>query len=295
MNVTLALRAALAVLALILFSQTTLTAQNLLLTNYKGKFLPVVRARNLQPYVEANGKQVAGDGSRYALHKVDEFLPVFISVRDIEVGTFHIRMENSDINNEFWMRANLITPYELDDVFLVLELDTDRGGKMLFLYEVGRLRANDAKYITPRVQMNSGLGAGHYKMHLFSKGREVMHSLLDPTYCDEVVDRMILKRITPIKEDSAPKLFIGPIPEYPTALLKKKVSGKSVVSLRIGPNGRVYDPVLKSASESAFGEAALAAVRMWRFLPRIKDGRAVETVAELPLDFDPPPEKSKKS
>jgi TonB family protein len=286
-------RAARPGLALFAVLVTRLAAQNLLLTEYKGKLLPVIRASDTRALVEVDGKQVAADSRRFALHKVEEYLPAFISVRDIDVITHHLDLNGSDINHEFRMRAWLETPYWLDDVFIVLELDTESAGKVLFLYEVGDLRPRDPKLLSVRVPLSSALGPGRYEMHLFSKGMEVLHSSIDAMYRESVVDRMTEKRIASVK-DAGPKLFVGPQPEYPAALFKAKTSGKAVVTVRIGANGRVYDPVLKSASDPAFGQAALAAVRLWRFLPLVKAGRPVETHADVPIDFTPPADKAKK-
>ena len=76
-------------------------------------------------------------------------------------------------------------------------------------------------------------------------------------------------------------------------MLKTKTSGLVTVSLRIGANGRVYDPQVKESPNPAMGEAALAAVRMWRFLPQVKNGRPVEVEANLPIQFTPPENKGK--
>ena len=244
--------------------------------------------------MEVDGKQVAAEGRRFALYKVEEYLPVFISVRDIDVGSSYMEMDGAAINHEFKLRAKLETPYNLDNVFIVLELDTASAGKVIFMTEVGQLKPRDVKYLSLRVPMQSAMGSGQYLIHLFSNGSEVLNTNIDPMYRETVVDRMTEKRIASVK-DAAPKLFFGPTPDYPTTLWKSKTSGKVVVSMRIGANGRVYDPAVKSASDPAFGEAALTAVRLWRFLPRVKDGHAIETVASMPLDFTPPPEPVKKS
>lgn len=287
-----AVRNVLKIVFLLTLVVSPLAAQNLLLTEYKGKHLPVVRARDSRPFVEVDGKQVAADGRRFALHKVAEYWPVYIAIHDIEVSTFHVDMSGSEINHEFRMRARLETPYTLDDVFIVLELDTDSAGKLIFLTEVGNMEPRVSKYLSLRVPMSSSLGEGRYFIHLFSKGFEVLHSNLDPVYRDAVLDAMTQKRII-LTKDASPKVFMGPQPEYPAAMAKKKIRGEVMVSLRIGANGRVYDPKIEKASDPAFGEAALTAVRLWRFFPKIKEGRAVETVASLPLIFVPPEEKKK--
>lgn len=294
MNLPPVSRVAIQLSALLALSSVSLVAQSLLLTEYKGKLLPVIRARDTQPFVEVDGKQVPAEGRRFALYKVEEYLPVFISVRDIDVGSTYVEMGGAAINHEFKMKAKLETPYSLENVFIVLELDTESAGKVIFMTEVGQLKSREIKYLSLRVPMQSAMGAGHYLIHLFSNGSEVLNSNIDPMYREAVVDRMTEKRIAAVK-DAAPKLFFGPAPDYPAALWKSKTSGKVVVSIRIGSNGRVYDPAVKSASDPAFGEAALTAVRLWRFLPRVKDGHAIEAVASMPLDFTPPPEPVKKS
>ena len=287
MQLPLFCRAGLCGLGLLLALAAPLGAQNLLLTEYKGKWLPVVNAHEGRPFVAVDGSQVLAAGRHFALKKVDEYLPVFVSVRSLEVGTHYLNLNGSELNHDFNMSARLESPYWVDDVFIVLELDTESAGKVLFLQQVGNLEPRKAKRISVSVPLQSGLGSGHYQMHLFSQGMEVLHSNINPLHREAVLDRMTRKRIESVKQ-AAPKLFTGPQPEYPAALLKAKTSGRAVISVRIGANGRLYDEAVKSATDPAFGEAALEAVRMWRFLPQVKDGRPVETFADVPIEFTPP-------
>jgi TonB family protein len=179
----------------------------------------------------------------------------------------------------------------LENVFIVLELSTELQGKVLFLQEVGQLEAREPKLIEARVPMSSGLGDGKYKFHLFSGGLELMHSNIPPTVRDAALDRMTYNRLKGAP-DGPPAPLIGPVPEYPKNLLKAKTKGRAVISLRIGANGRANDPVVKSATDPAFGESALVAVRLWRFLPRVVKGKPVATDVDLPFDFAPPEKKS---
>jgi len=62
-------------------------------------------------------------------------------------------------------------------------------------------------------------------------------------------------------------------------------------TLRVGTTdrrGAVLDPSVVTATAPEFGEAALAAIRQWRFLPKVKAGRPLETRATMPFDFCPP-------
>jgi TonB family protein len=87
---------------------------------------------------------------------------------------------------------------------------------------------------------------------------------------------------------AGPKLFFGPPPDYPPALKAANLKGQAMVAIHIGTNGAVANPVVRSASDPAFGDAALAAVQMWRFLPTIKDDHPVETQAVVPFSFEQP-------
>jgi TonB family protein len=277
--------------ALLLFTAlvSPLAAQNLLYVEHDDKPLLVRSARGTRPYVEVDGKLVAASGKRFALKKVDEYLPVFIAVRNVEVSTTYMGVADSAdrLNHEFHFRARFETPYLLDDVFIVLDLDTESAGKQLFLCEVGQLEPHDPKWVSVSVPLAYELGSGHFQFHIYTGGAEVLHSGIPFSEQTAVLDRMVAKRIVSV-HDAGLRPFIGPAPEYPASLLKAKVEGQAVVSFRIGTNGRLLDPVVKKASDPAFGEAALAAVRLWRFLPQVKDGHPVETRAEMPFVFTPP-------
>jgi len=287
-------RRVLLILILLALPATRLAAQNVLLTDYDDKYNVVLRARGNRPVVKVKEKLVMADGRRFALKPVKEYLPVFVSVRNLEVQTSYVDMNGSSLNHDFHFRASLETPYRLDDVFVVLELDTESAGKVLFLQEVGQLEPGDPKLIAIRVPLSSGLGAGRYYFHLFSQGMEVLQSEIPPLQCDQALDRMIAARL-PAEPDAAPRIFIGPEPEYPAAMLKAKSAGDVVVTVRIGANGRVYDPTVKSATDPAFAEAALKAVRLWRFVPKMAHGRPVEIKADVPIHFTPPTKPARNS
>lgn len=268
---------------------STVAAQNVLLVEYGGKTLLVRGADGIRPKVEIEGKLVAVPGYRFALRQVEEYLPVFISVRNMEVRTTYSNVVGtaSEVNHEFHFRARFETPYRLDDVYVVLELETERAGKVLFLYRVGRLDPNDTKPVSITAPLAFPLGSGHFRFHIFMGGAEVMHSEIPFPEREAALDRMVTKRIESVK-DAEVKLFIGPAPDFPSSMGKAKTKGQAAIALRIGTTGRVLDPVIKSATDPVFGEAALAAVRMWRFLPKVKDGHPVETPAVIPFVFTPP-------
>ncbi len=281
------------VLLLLTALPARLAAQNLLFVEYEGKPCLVRGARGNRPCIEVDGKRIDVPGNRLALKKVDEYLPAFIAVRDLDMRTTYMTVDGAgQMNNELKFNAGLEAPYELEDVFLLLDMNMDTGGKTFFLYEVGRLEPHQPRHIALTVPLAYALGAGQYQFHLFVGGAEALHTELPFFEREATLDRMVAKRIAS-EQEAGLKPFLSLPPEYPPALRKANIKGQAVISIRIRTNGSVADPVVKSATDPAFGQAALAAVRLWRFLPRVKHGQPVETKVELPFVFAPPEQPAK--
>jgi TonB family protein len=273
-----------------------LAAQNrLYVLEPDGNYHPVLTVSKGRPYIMKQGNLVVAAGQRFALRGVEEYLPVFIAVNQPEAGATAMEPVSAGpmapilIDREFHFSAEFDSPDLLEDVFFVLEIVFADGSKSVFLYEVGKLEPRTPQPFSVDVPMDKDWvpGTGQYKIHLFVRGAEVFTSAQPADYREKMLDRMILKRLASVKQ-AGPKPFFGPAPEYPAALRKAGVKGKAVVTVRITPQGTVLDPVVASASDPAFGEAALAAVRQWRFIPRVEDGRAVETRVDMPFVFAPP-------
>ena len=77
-------------------------------------------------------------------------------------------------------------------------------------------------------------------------------------------------------------------PEYPEQALAQRVQGAVLLEVRINPDGAVQEVKLVSGPP-LLAEAAIAAVRQWRFKPRRVNGRAVEMETRITLKFTLPP------
>jgi protein TonB len=70
-----------------------------------------------------------------------------------------------------------------------------------------------------------------------------------------------------VAEESAVEIF-NPPPTYPPVARRRGVEGYALVELRIRRDGSVAEPrVVDCAGSRLFGEAALEAVREWRYAP----------------------------
>jgi TonB family protein len=265
-----------------------LVAQNALMAADDGKMSWVRAANGTAACVEKDGKLTQISPRGFTLQHVSDYLPAFITVRDVFARDSYLTTNAVGATaNTFLFNATLETGYALKDVFLVLELVPDDAEKSIFLLEVDGLQPFREKMISVSAPMTRRLGPGVYRLHLFSHGEEVLQSLIPVDERERALDRMVAERIKGVQAAS-PRLLFGPPPVYPASLKSANVKGQAVLSVRIGTNGAVLDPVVKSSTDSAFGESALEAVRAWRFLPSVKDDGPVETVALLPFNFEPP-------
>ncbi len=272
---------------------TAARAQQVLCVEHKGKIAVVRAVRDGIPQIEVEGKRIkASRGAKAGLLDAKEFLPFFVSVRNVQARstylTLHSNGGSGDINNQFEFHATFESPFQLKDVFFVLELQLE-AGKYIFYYEVGQLEPRVPRPVQVYVPVSFKLGEGHFQLHLFSEGGELLHSEQPPLFRDQVLDRMVSRRLEGVT-DAPLRPFIGPAPEYPRAFFKSKIQGEAVVRFRVTRTGLVLSAEVASATAPEFGEAALAAVRLWRFLPPVKAGVAVESKAELPFKFTPPAE-----
>ena len=86
--------------------------------------------------------------------------------------------------------------------------------------------------------------------------------------------------------DHTPALVHQVPPEFPPSLRHRVAHGTVVVKYFVDATGRVRLPTVISASEPAFGEAALTAMRQWRYDPPRIDGRPVIVLERHAFEFN---------
>jgi protein TonB len=87
--------------------------------------------------------------------------------------------------------------------------------------------------------------------------------------------------------DVAPQAVSRRAPAYPPRARAEGVTGKVLLRLLIGLDGRVIEAeVVESAPQGVFDEAARAAVREWRFAPAQYRGQPVKVWARQRLSFE---------
>ena len=73
-------------------------------------------------------------------------------------------------------------------------------------------------------------------------------------------------------------------PQYPEQALVQHVQGTVLLDVLMNRQGAVQNILLVSG-DPLLADAAIAAVRQWRFKPQIVNGRAVESETRVTLRF----------
>jgi TonB family protein len=272
-----------------------LVAQSYLIIENKGKAAIVRKVHDGDTYVMENGKLVGKNTSKSGLVPAPEFLPVFISVLGLDAHSFTSNV-SLGLQSMSHSRLNLAAGFQsrcaLSNVFIVLDLDTGEKIGSIFYTEIGELKPNKPKWIKLAAPLSGPLEA-KYTVHLFCDGMEVFNSMQSLEYREAALDKMVNKRVAGL-QDLMPAVLFGPAPEYPAAFAERQTPGKVVLNVLVTQRGTVLNPTVESATDPAFAEKALEAVRSWRFLPRIKDGHPIEAQVSLPFAFEPPESAEKR-
>ena len=83
----------------------------------------------------------------------------------------------------------------------------------------------------------------------------------------------------------APKLVFDPEPEYSEEARKAKYQGTCVLSVIVGPDGLAHDIKVTNTLGLGLDEKAIEAVRKWRFEPAMKDGKPVNVLISVQVNF----------
>jgi len=75
-------------------------------------------------------------------------------------------------------------------------------------------------------------------------------------------------------------------PHYPDAAKKNHLEGSCVVRYTVGKNGRIIDiAILNHAIDPMFDEETLNTIRSWRYRPMMMNGKPVEVVHEVEVNY----------
>lgn len=81
-----------------------------------------------------------------------------------------------------------------------------------------------------------------------------------------------------------PKQIITPV--FPNALRLTQTKGRAMIRFIVDPTGKVVVAESMEADHPAFAKAAIDAVKRWQFEPGHKNGKPVNCLMQVPIEFD---------
>lgn len=267
------------------------SAQNAFVVNEDGRFRLVKEIRNGFPQIEVDGKLQRSYGRRFALIKAPFYLPGLVALPKFIVRTHHLEMIDSAarLNYELEIRGSAKADVTLKNCFFVLELTTWKDTSVVFA-RMPDLEAGKEEEFNLNFQLEVPIEEGHYMVHIFSDGVELLHSKMPAAYLAEQkqkTDDFGSGRRTEFP--AVPARTVRAV--YPAELKANVLEGQVKVSCRINTRGEVVSAEVVECNHPAFSEPALAAVRQWKFDPAVKDRRFVESTEVVSLLIKPPEPK----
>ncbi len=126
---------------------------------------------------------------------------------------------------------------------------------------------------------------------VFENGREVFRMLPGgagphaPIQKASEIEPVNVAELSPQAAQSS--LLYRVEPEYPEEARQQRIQGPVVLEVRIGRDGVVQDATIVSGA-GILGEAAVAAVKQWKFKPHLVQGQPVPMQTRITLDFRMP-------
>ena len=96
------------------------------------------------------------------------------------------------------------------------------------------------------------------------------------------------RTVAPAPAPAAPATPVAgnPAPRYPRAARRRGIEGRLVLQVLVDTGGTARRvEIFATSGHRLLDEAAVAAVRRWRFVPGQRDGRAAPSVVRVPVAF----------
>ncbi len=275
----------------VLASTVGTKAQVALGVEVAGETLVVQEVRDGAYYAVKDGTLVrAGRQAQLNLIQLNEYLPFLVEVTDERASSPSksrrgaAAAEKDFVSGEFQFHATLSSLYRLGNVFIVLDLSPEAGPRRLYAKEVGTLVPNQKKTVSVTVPLRERLGGGRYRFYVISDGAEVLTTKMPEHVRDSKLRRMVASRVAGVRNAEAKPLF-GPDPTYPKGTKGSAGGDEVVLRFKVDIHGQPSSFAVVSTSQDALIPAAMATAAQWRFLPKVVDGRAIETTVEMPFVF----------
>jgi TonB family protein len=260
-------------------------AQTILLSRVDGQIGPVDRVVGVVPYALISGSLKSTLGSGLFLHKAPYFHSGPVRVEEFKMTTRWLEADGSELNAEMTLVGYLTASETLDNCYLAFEmLDENGRTRQIGTIALPRLVAGAKQPLRALLKLAGKPEEGRYRIHIFADRLECLTSLMGSNYVFGKTTAGDLAGSA--GRDPAPLLGVAPV--YPRNLVAQAIPGDARIACLVGPDGDVREASVQQADRPEFGEAALAALKQWLFVPAVKDHHYVAERIVVPFHFRAP-------
>ncbi len=257
------------------------------------------------PTALVEGKSVrAEDRNTYAFLAGDTFAPGHVAVTQLEITNWSTQYTDGDnvpfssIPTHSVVSAKLTSDIDIEDAsILLLVFDSDQSTDSVPAFgasprHVGKLRAGKAKKIQLKFPPLGGSRRWAWSIVVFSGGQQIRSSgdnahalprFLDITERFRHAQKLSERRRGPARARCE---AAGGAVEFSDEL-KQRYAGQSLMAAvdidRDGEVSRVR--LLGELSDPALRQAVVSSLRLWLFLPPLKNGSEIGTTVHVPIKF----------
>ncbi len=258
-------------------------AQHILLSQINGRLGLVQQVVGLVPYARIDGALRSGRGSGLIFHSAPFYHNGSILVEKQAMTYQWLEADGAALNVDMTLVAYLTASQTMDNCFVAFEMLDPKGQTLnIGVVELPRLEAGNKQPMRVLLKLATVPKEGHYRVHFFSDHLECLTSLMGNDY---MFGKTMAKDLAQTAARH-PSVLLGVAPVYPKGLAPQ--AGAARISCLIGAEGEVVEASVEQAVQPEFGEAALAAVKQWIFVPGVKDHRYVAERIVVPFTFKAP-------
>lgn len=248
---------------------------------------PVVEVRGETAYIEVDGKMVAVKPNRITFYPSNG--PFRLYAKDPPQWVFASRLEAGHVesvrespvhpaHSELRFSVELQATAVIEKAWILITLIDNSVVRKTYVSNLGTLRPYKLKRVDIRNTLNRDLDDPIVDWHIFSQGREVLHSLMPNDALGRAVGGMIAQVREGVRNaDVAPYLTFPP---------RNLAAVNAPVTLRFSVDAKGWVSEVSVVDGAAAGSGAdlRDAARLWWFLPRRVNGHNFPCVATVRID-----------
>lgn len=285
----------------LIFSVGTVSGKKILITTGKDKQPHLVTGVSSKSfsYGPTNKEKVYIDQAPTSFTNYPYYVPGMIFMEKKKLTMVTYTSNGGGLSDSFEAQIELeIKPNrDVPDAYLVVNWRKSESDQLKLVCPIGNLKAGKTKKLEYFLPVHKSYTNTRYRLHFMTGGVEMVSSTVETTSADLSPFEEYQKKQGSDLEDGPALPFYQVLPKH---LMFRRIyernsertEGNQSNTIRVIATIDEYGYVTdfkfeeKKVSDPLLAEYAMETIQLWKFKPRIKDGKAVESQVTIPFVFD---------